>query len=203
MSGGGRKKKRTWGRRLLRLLLAVVLFWCAAFAGLYFAGRAADTGGQADAMIVLGSQVLPSGEPNTVLEARLQRALEQYRTTPMPIVCCGAQGADEPLPEGDAMKNWLVRQGVPQEDVIAETRSFNTYENLENARALLPAGSDRVMIVTNSYHLPRALAIAREKGMNAVGLGGPIPLYSRVIRNYTREMLSWVKFLFLKWTNRL
>ena len=197
------KQKRPLRRVLLSLLLAAVLLWGTAFVALFIAGRSADTGGKADAMIVLGSQVLPSGEPNTVLKARLEPPLKQSLEPPMPIICCGAQGAAEPLPEGESMKNWLVRQGIPSERIIAETDSFNTYENLKNAQALLPADAKQVLIVTNSYPLPRALAIARAYGMNAKGLGGAIPLFSRVLRNYTREMLSWVKYLFLSVTNRL
>ena len=58
-----------------------------------------------DAIIVLGAQVLMSGEPNTQLQWRLDATLEAWQTRQVPIVTCGAQGHDEPMPEAEAMRN--------------------------------------------------------------------------------------------------
>ena len=197
-----RKTKKTFLRKALAALAVLVFLWAGAFAALWIAGLAMSTDGAADAIIVLGSQVLPSGEPNWVLERRLEAALARYERTPLPIICCGAKGPDEPVPEAESMKKWLVRHGVPEAMIRAEAASFNTYENLDNAKALLPAGTVRVLVVTSDYHLPRALAIARAKGLDASGLGSPVYLSGR-LRNHTREMLSWLKFFWMKWTGKL
>lgn len=145
-----------------------------------------------DAIVVLGAQVLPDGTPNVLLEWRLQKALEQYRLSPRLIIACGAQGSNEPLPEGEAMRNWLIKNGVPEGDVIAETESYNTRENLENALALLPEGAKSILIVTSDYHVPRALAIAHDLGIEATGVGSPTRYW---LKNRAREVLAWGKYL--------
>ena len=197
------KKKPSLRRRILRLLAALVLVWAVLFSGLWIWGLAEGRGGEADVMIILGSNVLPNGEPNTVLEARLREALARYQADPLPIVCCGAQGPDEPMPEGEAMKAWLVKNGVPQDAVTAETASFNTYENIGNALSLLPQGAKKALIVTSDYHVPRAIRIARAKGLEAAGLASPIWLPLNRLRGNSREILAWGKFLLMLWTGKV
>ena len=93
------------------------------------------------------------------------------------------------------MRGWLVSRGCPEEDVIAETASFNTRENLTNAHAIMTEkGLSRALIVTSDYHVPRALALARQLGIDASGRGSPSkPQY--FLHNHLREGLSWIKFL--------
>ena len=147
---------------------------------------------QSDAIVVLGAQVLPDGTPNVLLAWRLEKALEQYKLSPRLIIACGAQGDNEPVPEGEAMRDWLIARGVPERDVVAETRSYNTRENIQNALALLPEGADSILIVTSDYHLPRALAIARDLGVDATGVGSPTKYW---LKNRAREVLAWGKYL--------
>ena len=86
---------------------------------------------------MLGAQVKEDGTPSVALERRLTAALESYREKRQILIVCGAQGGDEPRAEGDVMRDWLLAQGVPETDVIAETSSFNTRENLRYARAIM------------------------------------------------------------------
>ncbi|MBR2823308.1 MAG: YdcF family protein [Clostridia bacterium] len=148
-----------------------------------------------DAIVVLGAQVLPSGEPNTQLQWRLDTALRIWEKKQVPIVVCGAQGKDEPLTEAEAMKTYLTAHGVPAEMILTDPDSFNTRENIRNAARLLRERGDvnKVMIVTSDYHLPRAMAIARDAGLETAGMGSPCkPEYC--IKNHAREALSWVKY---------
>ena len=153
------------------------------------------TNDQSAAIVVLGAQVLPDGTPNVLLEWRLEKALEQYLLSPRLIIACGAQGDNEPLPEGEAMRNWLIAHGVPEQDVIAETNSYNTRENLKNALALLPEGAESILIVTSDYHVPRALAIAKDLGIEATGVGSPTKYW---FKNHAREVLAWVEYFITK-----
>ena len=109
------------------------------------------------------------------------------------IIVCGAQGANEPCAEGDLMRDWLLERGVPPEDVIAETASFNTRENLAYARAIMQErGLSQALVVTSDYHVARALALCRQAGIEATGKGSPSkPEY--FIKNHIREGLSWIK----------
>lgn len=147
-----------------------------------------------DAIIVLGAQVLPDGRPNVQLEWRLEAALKAWQDHPCLIVACGAQGVDEPRPEADVMRDWLIEKGVPEDQVFAENTSFNTRENIENAMALLADHPvSRVVVVTSDYHLPRALALCRDAGVVAGGIGSPCkPEYW--FKNHGREALAWVKY---------
>jgi uncharacterized SAM-binding protein YcdF (DUF218 family) len=147
-----------------------------------------------DCIIVLGAQVKASGEPSEALLRRMKVALDSWRKWPRYIICCGGQGADEPMAEGDFMREWFIKQGVPETGVVSENTSVNTKQNLANAlrimgeRYLLKA-----LIVTSDYHLPRALAIAADLGINAQGAGSA----SRPEmwwKNHLREGLSWIKY---------
>ena len=148
-----------------------------------------------DAIIVLGAQVRPDGSPSVQLGWRLDAAEEAYRQKAVPVVVCGAQGKDEPMTEAEAMKQYLVGKGVPETDILTDPESFNTNQNLTNAAELLKnvPGVRKVLIVTSDYHVPRSLAIAKDLGFDACGMGSPCkPEYW--IKNHAREALAWVKY---------
>ena len=204
---GGRKKKS----RAFRLIGSLVLVGVLAFAGLVGfvcirEGKVATAVAeemQYDAVIVLGAQVKPDGTPSVQLTWRLDAAAEAYGKAkqPVPVVVCGAQGSDEPCPESVVMKQYLVKQGVPENMILEDPDSRNTKQNLENARKLLVKeypDTRRVLIVTSDYHVPRAMAIARDLGFEAEGLGSRcLPEYW--LKNHAREALAWVKY----WAQKL
>ena len=149
-----------------------------------------------DAIIVLGAQVKPDGNPSVQLSWRLDAAYEAYQQKAVPVVVCGAQGKDEPMPEADAMAAYLIAKGVPDTDILRDPDSFNTNQNLKNAAELLKPmpGIRRVLIVTSDYHVPRAMAIAGDMGYDACGMGSPCkPEYW--LKNHAREALAWCKYL--------
>ena len=150
---------------------------------------------EADAILVLGAQVKPDGTPSVALERRMTVAKEAYDQRRRPIICCGGQGLNEPRSEGETMRDWLIAAGCDRQDVIAEAESVNTRQNLMNAKAILEAlGCQKPLIVTSDYHVPRALALARQVGLDACGRGSPSkPEY--FLRNHLQEGLSWIKFL--------
>ena len=155
---------------------------------------------QYDAIIVLGAQVLPDGSPSVQLGWRLDAAYEAYQQKPVPVVVCGARGKDEPMTEADAMKQYLTDKGVPDETILKDPDSFNTRQNLKNASDLLKkkTGIKKVLIVTSDYHVPRSMAIARDMGFDACGLGSPCkPEYW--IKNHAREALAWCKYWGVKY----
>ena len=149
-----------------------------------------------DAIIVLGAQVKPSGEPSLQLQWRLDAALEAWQKENCLIVTCGAQGSDEPAPEALVMRDYLIDKGVDASMILTDAASFNTRQNIGNAAKLL-AGHDvkRVVIVTSDYHLPRAMALAEDMGLEATGLGSPTKLGMRYwVKNHGREALAWIKY---------
>ena len=116
-----------------------------------------------DAIIVLGAQVKPDRTLSVQLTWRMDAAAEAYKKKNVPIVVCGARGPDEPCTEAEAMKEYLLEKGIPEDIILTDPRSFNTNENLENAQELLKGfqNINRVLIVTSDYHVPRSLPLRR------------------------------------------
>ena len=195
------KKKKTPGRALMHLLFILIvtgiLLFGLALGALCVAERnPPPVSADSEAVIVLGCQVYSSGQLSPQLELRLKAALDTYRAKPRLIIACGAQGKGEPGPEGQIMRDWLMGQGVPEKDVIAECESLNTRENLQYAKALLPDTVSRVTVITSDYHLPRALLLAKDAGLTADGIGSPCrPEIQFWIKNHFREVLAWGKYL--------
>lgn len=198
-----KKRKKTGGAgKMIKILLFLCLLGIVCF-GLvlgilvYVENHPAAYTNRTDAIVVLGAQVYEDGTVSPQLQYRLEKALEAYRDNPRPIAVCGAKGGNEPAPEGEVMKAWLVDMGVPEGDIIAECESYNTYQNLRNIRALLPEETRTVTVITSDYHLPRALAIARSEGFEAEGIGSPC-IARYWIKNHFREVLAWGKFYLQK-----
>ena len=187
----------TLARRLLMAVLALALMaalFCAGLIGfVYYKETHLLQRQESDVIIVLGAQVKEDGTPSEALRRRIIAALEVYQEKRQTIIVCGAQGSNEPRAEGDVMRDWLIAQGVREEDVVAETASFNTRQNLEYAKAMMEhRGLSQALVVTSDYHVARALELCRQVGISATGKGSPSkPEY--FIKNHFREGLSWIK----------
>ena len=181
--------------KCLMILLALgVLSYIGLFAYVCIAEKSVPQPEQTDLIIVLGAQVKPDGTPSVQLAYRLETALSAYLAHPQTVVCCGGKAGQEPEAEGTVMRAWLIARGVPEGDVLAETASGSTKENFRNALAMLPEPPVKVLVVTSDYHLPRAMAIARDLGLSVSGAGAPtLPEYW--LKNRAREALSWGKYL--------
>lgn len=198
------KKSRWVVKALLALLwLAVAGAVCyAALIGLvYYWEVNVPEATDYDSIIVLGAQVLPSGEPSVQLRWRLDKAKEYYELNPCYMVVTGGQGGKEPAPEGDVMRAVLIAEGLSEEHVISDPHSADTKENIRNAWAILQdKGCKKPLIVTSDYHLPRALAIARDAGLEAQGAGSPCRSeWNYWLKNHMREALAWVKYWGVKY----
>ena len=187
---------------LVRLSMFLAFLFILAYAGLFgyllWQEYSIPAPRPSQAMIVLGAQVNPDGEPSRQLQLRLEAALTEYRRTPMTIVVCGAKGINEPATEASVMRDWLIRNNVNSAHIVMDEDSFNTRENIRGAQQLLPAGTNKVLIVTSDYHLPRAMAVARDLGLDPSGIGSPI-LPEFWIKNHARETLAWGKYFLNKW----
>ena len=201
------KKKRSTPR-LIKLLILLVMAAVIIYAGIvgYVCIREGSVptdvpdADNYDAIIVLGAQVNRDGTPNVQLGWRLDAAYDAYAQKKVPVVVCGAQGKDEPVPEAEAMKTYLMGKGVSEQDILTDPDSFNTNQNLKNAAALLKEiqGIRKVLIVTSDYHVPRAMALAKDLGFDACGMGSPCkPEYW--LKNHAREALSWCKYWGVKY----
>ena len=150
-----------------------------------------------DAIIVLGARVMPDGELSTTLLHRVQTARKAYEGGyGKLVIVCGARGRDEPETEAGAMAKWLIANGVPESDIVVEEKSADTVENLKNAKAEMEArGLSTAIVVTSDYHLTRALWLAGDQGLDAIGAAAPGNItWGQRIASRFREGLSWVNY---------
>lgn len=197
------KKIPTGGRRFLMLVLICALAAIIAYLGvvgmLVWKVNTLPPAENYDAIVVLGAQVKPDGTLSLQLTWRLDAAYEAWQKEPGLIVVCGAQGANEPVPEAHAMRDYLMGKGVPEENILVDDTSYNTRQNIRHAAQLLAGREAKtVLVVTSDYHLPRAMALAEDEGLAATGIGArTLPQYW--LKNYGREGLSWIKYWMQKY----
>lgn len=143
---------------------------------------------RAQAALVLGASVV-RGKPSPILEERAAVGVELYRAGKVSaILVTGDNGAlshDEVTP----VRKYLLDAGIPAGDIFLDHAGFDTYSSMYRARDVFLA--DSLIIVTQDFHLPRALYIARHLGITAYGLS-PVSGTSAP-RNYLREIPASVK----------
>lgn len=147
-----------------------------------------------DYLVILGAQIYADGRPSPVLCYRLDTALAYLRDNlETRCVVSGGQGPDEPFPEAEGMARYLLERGVARERVILEHRSTNTLENVTYALELIESTDCRVGIVTNDFHLFRAIRLTRKAGMrNVWGIAASSTAWN-LPNNLLRECLATVK----------
>lgn len=142
--------------------------------------------------VVLGAQVHPGGRPSRFLRGRLEAALRMHADGRVASVLVSGDGRPASSDEPGAMRDWLVAAGVPAEDVTVDPHGYDTYDTCW--RALHVYGHRRVVMVSQTYHLPRALLTCRLLGLDAVGVGDDSVRGTRVWRHgLLRERFALLK----------
>lgn len=150
-----------------------------------------------DYIIVLGAQVRTNG-PSKVLQYRLDRAAEYLEKNPNTVcVVSGGQGKNEPYPEAKGMADYLIQKGIPVERLILEEKSKTTEQNISNSMKLMKEDAS-VGIITNDFHVFRALQIAKGQGLDqACGIAAKSN-NKYLPNNMLREYLAEIKYLVRK-----
>jgi vancomycin permeability regulator SanA len=118
--------------------------------------------------LVLGAQTI-GDTPSPFLAARLALAKQLLETGKVRVLLVSGDNSRPDYDEPDAMRSWLIRRGVPARLVVADYAGFDTYDSC--ARAHLIFGVDRAIVVTQTYHLARAVSLCRHLGIDADGVG--------------------------------
>lgn len=122
-----------------------------------------------DVALVLGAEVYANGTPSAFLRARLDLAAELYRRGLVERVLVSGDGRSRFYDETSTMRDYLVAAGVPSAALLADAAGLDTYDSCLRARDTF--GLRELVVVSQSYHLPRALAICRALGIDAWGVG--------------------------------
>ena len=138
-----------------------------------------------DFLIILGCGLRKDGTPTPLLRGRIDRALEFYRRQKaetgkeLIFVTSGGQGPNEVISESTSMKRYLMEQGIPEEQIVEEDRSTDTFENMKFSKEKIwtidPNG--KVAFATTNYHVFRSGLFARRVKMRAVGMGAKTRWY--------------------------
>lgn len=155
---------------------------------------------KADAILVLGAYVFPSGSVSTMLNDRLTVGYELYEQGKAPKLLVSGDHGQKDYDEVNSMKSFLKDKGVPSRDVFMDHAGFSTYESVYRARDIFAVQT--VIIVTQEYHLKRAVFVARELGLEAYGVASDKRDYGQAMVMYNlREVAArnkdflWAKIL--------
>ncbi len=144
-----------------------------------------------DCIVVLGCQVKADGSLSDMLHDRLDRAIELYRAGAAPKLLMSGDHGTKYYDEVGAMKNYAISCGVPGEDIFTDHAGFSTYETVYRAKEVFRA--EKVVIVTQEYHLYRALYIAKRLGLEAYGVPSDQHIYGGQRARDVREILARTK----------
>lgn len=144
-----------------------------------------------DCILVLGCFVKDDGQPSDMLLDRLTRGVELYDLGAAPKLLMSGDHGRKEYDEVAAMKQFAIDAGISSEDVFMDHAGFSTYESIYRAKEIFQA--DKILIVTQEYHLYRALYIANQLGVEAYGVFSDYHTYVGQFMRDFREVLARVK----------
>lgn len=144
-----------------------------------------------DCIIILGASVVNGDTPSPMLQDRLDKGIELYFARCAPKIIMSGDHGGMYYDEVNVMKNYAIAHGVPSEDIFMDHAGFSTYESMYRAKEIF--GAEKVLVVTQEYHLYRSLYVAERMGLNAYGVPAEDIAYSGQSARDVREYLAVVK----------
>ena len=148
---------------------------------------AADSG-DFDCILVLGCKVNANGTPSHMLNDRCVYGAELYLDGAAPIILMSGDHQNDDYNEVAAMQKVAVDEGVPSESILLDDLGLSTYESVYRAKEVF--GFNKILIVTQDYHLPRALFIAKQLGLDAYGVASNPRSYTNQFSRNVREIFA-------------
>ncbi|MGE6378947.1 YdcF family protein [Peribacillus muralis] len=189
------KRGKTLNKALKLIIIAAVLIM------VYFGflhmkiqeGKQQAIPEEADYLIILGARVKGT-VPTLSLQYRIDKAAEYLKANEQTVaIVSGGKGPGEDISEAQAMQQGLIEQGIEEARIIKEDKSTTTYENIVFSKALIPDPAAPGVIVSNDFHIYRAVAIATKEGLNIKGIPAKTPKVA-VPKSYIREYLAITKY---------
>lgn len=203
------KQHRGGCRRAFSLLLSVLLGAILLFVGVPVGLNAvvcASTAGSIEsteeiqsqelsqdnqAIVVLGAGINYDGSPSTILKDRLDIAIELYDAGVAPKIIMSGDNSESSYNEVMAMCNYAISQGVSEDDIFCDHAGLSTYDSMYRLRYVF--GIERCVIVTQRYHLYRALYDARSFDISVHGVASDLHDYQGISDYEKREFLARIK----------
>ncbi|MGH6979164.1 MAG: YdcF family protein [Brevundimonas sp.] len=155
-----------------------------------------DDVGHSDVAVVLGSKVNPDGSPSPRLAARLSKARDLHRDGLVTAIIVSGGTGKEGVPEGSAMKLWLVRQGIPEAAILVDDAGVDTMATARNAAVIMRANDfDSAIVVTQYFHISRTRLAFSKNGHPDVGSAHPDYFEMRDLYSIAREIPGYASYL--------
>jgi len=182
---------RHWRRHVLLALLAVLAVWFGIISVRIARQSSRDETRSADVIVIFGAAEY-AGHPSPVLRARLEHAFQLYQQHLAPlIITTGGYGQDQRYSEGGVARDYLIKRGVPENQIIAETQSSNTERATERvANIMRTNGMQTCLAVSDGYHMFRIKRMMSSHGMTVYASPRPESLHPRWLL-ISREALSF------------
>ena len=141
-----------------------------------------------DCIVVLGCYVHPDGHPSDMLADRLNVGIDLYKQGAAPKLLMSGDHGQSEYNEVVAMKQAALDAGIPSSDIFMDHAGFSTYESIYRAKEIF--GAEKILIVTQQYHLYRALHVAKALGVEAYGVSADLHSYWGQSKREVREVLA-------------
>lgn len=143
---------------------------------------------EVQAALILGAKVFSDGRLSQMMQDRADSGLELYRAGKVKLLIMSGDHGTKTYDEVNTVKNYLLAEGVAPEDLFLDHAGFDTYDSLYRARDIF--GVKSLIVVTQKFHLPRALYIGRSLGLEVYGYPADKRAYQGMFWNETREILA-------------
>ena len=148
----------------------------------------------ADCILIFGAGVRPDKSPSPMLSDRLDEGVRLYNEGIAKKIIVSGDHGEVDYDEVNVMKNYLVAAGVPSEDIFMDHAGFSTYESVYRAKEVF--GAQKIIMVTQKYHIYRALFIAKSLGIDALGAPSDPRAYAGAFARNVREWIARDKDIF-------
>lgn len=179
---------------VLLALVAVVnraVVWEASRSEIYDCNKEINIDKKYDCILVLGAGVRPDGTPSHMLEDRLRGAVALYEAGVSEVVLLSGDNSGEDYDEVTVMENYCLEHGIPSEAIVRDDIGFSTSESVYNTVRTL--GYKNILVVTQEYHLYRAMYMIKRMGAEADGFGTDYREYFLQIKRDIREYFARCK----------
>ncbi len=138
----------------------------------------------------------PNGRPSRMLVERLELGVDLFRRDKVSVLLVTGDNSRAHYNEPVVMRDFLIRQGVPRDRIVLDYAGFDTWDSCVRAKRIF--GVDRALLLTQRFHLPRAVTLCRAVGIDAWGIGDDSSRYAptSTAYSYTRELLAGVKAMY-------
>lgn len=148
-----------------------------------------------DCILVLGAGLRSDGSPSDMLSDRLDVAIELYEKGVSNVIILSGDRSGEDYDEVSSMARYCLAAGVPIEAIVEDGKGYSTYESVYNTRK--NGSYEKILVVTQRYHLYRAMYIAEEMGLSADGADAALRSYRGQLFREIREVAARTKDFFM------